>query len=396
MDRYTSIALQHIQYLSESIGGRGSCTPQARQAAGYIHAELEKLGVQQVGYQPFRGKPSAYRPYVLAFLAASTGSLLALLFGDRWALVAGALLNLLGTWAMFAETQFKPSWATLFLRSVPTCNVTGVILPSVTVQNRVVLCAHFDTHHTPIFYSTARWQRLFSLLVSAAFGSMVLGGLIFSLAALFNWAALRWVGLLLLPFQWFNLLMTASADFTPFSPGANDNASGVGSALALVNRLKSQPLQRTAIHLLFTDCEETGAGGITAFLDQQMQELGDQAVYIVLDEVGNGRVKYITDDGLVIKHPTHPRALDLERRAAAGLQRPALEMPGTAYTDALPATMRGRIAVTVCSALLEHRVSGSHWHQMSDRIEFIDHQSLQDTHTFTWRIMQLIDQGEWG
>jgi|CXWL01.1.fsa_nt_gi hypothetical protein len=33
----------------------------------------------------------------------------------------------------------------------------------------------------------------------------------------------------------------------------------------------------------------------------------------------------------------------------------------------------------------------SHWHQMSDRIEFIDKQTIQDAHTFTWNFLQEMD-----
>jgi hypothetical protein len=391
MEKYVLIALEHIRHLSETIGGRGSCTTQAQRAAAYLHQELEKLGVQRVGYQPFQGRPSTYRPYMLAFGAALAGSLLALLGRERWALAFGAVLNLLGTWAMFAETEFKPHWASLLSPSAKTRNVTGVIPPSGTVERRAVLCAHFDTHRTPVFYSSARWQRLFGLLVSAAFISMILGGLVFGLGGFFGWTTLHWGGILLILFQAFVLVMVSSADFTPFSPGANDNASGVGTILGLVNRLRSQPLRCTEMHLVFTDCEETGAHGMIAYLEQNMQALGEEAVYIILDEVGLGRVKYIINDGLVIKHPTHPRALELERRAAEDLERPALEMGGMAYTDALPATLRGRIAITVCAEEQDRAQAGSHWHQMSDRIEFIERQSLQDSHTFTWNILQLVD-----
>ena len=391
MQDYTQFAFTHIRFLSEEIGGRGSCTAEARLAGEYIHDQLEKLGIQNVEYEPFRGRPSTYRPFILLFGAAFMGSLLALFLGSRIFLLAGALMNFLAAWAMLAETQFKSHWARWLSPQAPSRNVTGIVSPSGAVAKKVVLCAHYDTHRTPIFYSSARWQRLFGLLVTGAFLSMAVGTLGFILGGILGWLWLCWLALLIAPWQAFVLGMVLSADFTPFSPGANDNGSGVGVILGLVQHLLAAPLAHTEVHLVFTDCEETGAHGMLAYLERNMESLGEDAVYIVLDEVGTGRVKYITEDGLVIRHKTHPRALDLERHAAAGLDGVALELPGTAYNDALPATMRGRIAVTVCSADPDHAVTGSHWHQMSDKVEFIDLACLQDAHAFTWLILQALD-----
>jgi hypothetical protein len=73
------------------------------------------------------------------------------------------------------------------------------------------------------------------------------------------------------------------------------------------------------------------------------------------------------------------------------LTRNLIEAKGEAYTDALPATKQGLIALTVSSAFPNPEQAVSHWHQMSDRIEFIDKQSLQDTLTFTWNILQEVD-----
>ena len=391
MQDYAQFALTHIRYLSEEICGRGSCSASAHQAGEYIYRELKKLGVGEVSYEPFMGRPSTYRPFVLAFGVALLGSLIALFLASRWVLTVGGILNFLGAWAMLAETQFKSHWAGWLSPKASTRNVTGVVPPVEATARKVVLCAHFDTHRTPFFYSSAVWQCLFGVLVNGAFLSMALGAFLLVLGSILSWTGLRWIGLFLVPWQSFVLGMVFSADFTPFSPGANDNASGVGVVLGLVQRLAVQPLKRTEVYVVFTDCEETGACGIRSYLDRHMDELGEEAIYIVLDEVGTGRVKYITDDGLVLKHKTHPRALELERFAATHLPDGVLELPGTAYNDALPVTMSGRIALTVCSANPNHAVTGSHWHQMSDQIEFIDLHCLRDAHAFTWQILQIVD-----
>jgi Zn-dependent M28 family amino/carboxypeptidase len=280
----------------------------------------------------------------------------------------------------------------MFSRYVPTLNVAAEIKPVGEPARRVVICAHLDTHRTPRFFSSPAWLRLFTYLVGGALVSMAAGFILFALAAVLEWGWMRWGGLPLGSLQAFALAMVASADRTPFTPGANDNASGVAVALALAGRLQSEPLSGTAVTILFTDCEETGAHGAAAYLEKHRAEL-DQAVFIALDQVGAGAVKYLAADGLLFKHRTHPRALALARAAAQKLpQVAALEMAGLAYTDALPFTKAGLAALTLCCVPRRDPAAGTHWHQVSDTLEFIERSALADITAFTWQVLQEIDQ----
>ncbi len=394
VDSYTRQALEHIRYLSQVIGGRGSTTPAVREAGDYVIEELHKAGAATVESEPFMGSPSTYRPYALAFFAAAIGSAIAVLVGDRVYLELGALLNLLGAWAMLAETDFRFHWWQLTLKKVPTRNVVGVIPPSGQPVHRAVLFAHLDTHRTPIFYSSTTWQNLFGTILAAAFLSMALGFVLFGVAALVGWDWLRWSGVILLPIQLFTLYLVGSADSTPHNPGANDNASGVGALVSLAQRLHDQPLAHTEVVLLFTDCEETGAYGIRAFLDKHAAEYGPQAVYVTLDEVALGVLKWLTTDGLILRHPTHPRALELAHSVSNALPDiKTIETAGLTYTDALPATMRGRIALTLCTVPDDAAAAASYWHQMGDPIDHIAAVTLENVQRFTWELLQQIDAG---
>jgi Zn-dependent M28 family amino/carboxypeptidase len=182
------------------------------------------------------------------------------------------------------------------------------------------------------------------------------------------------------------------ADATPFSPGANDNATGAGVALALGRRLAEEPLRHTEVWLALTGCEEVGARGMAAFLDAHAAELGREAVYLILDQVGAGRQGYLTTDGLVRKRPTHPRALALARRAVAALDEVQVaERVGIAYTDALAATRRGLVALTVVALPGRDEEAETHWHQMSDTVEHLDPGSLADVCAFAWQVLEEID-----
>jgi hypothetical protein len=280
------------------------------------------------------------------------------------------------------------------LPSADSQNAVGVISPAGEVRNRAVLCAHLDTHRTPIFYSSTAWHTLFGFLVGGAFVSMVAGAVGYGLGALFGWGWVRWIGLAAAAMELFALLLCLHADLTPLSPGANDDASGVGVILALAERLSREPLARTEVWLAFTGCEEVASYGMAAFLDAHQAELGHEAVYIILDQVGLGRLMVLTSDGLILKRKTHPRALALAHRANDAL--PDVEVGdqvGIAYTDAAVATKRGLIALTVDALPPPGSDRAMHWHQMSDTLDHVDPAALAGAHAFTWRVLREIDAG---
>ncbi len=330
--------LEDIRRLSEMTGSRGSCTPGELQAGEYLAGELRRLEAQDVQLETFQSMPSTYWPFGLGFAAALTGSLICLIYDGAGGLFLGALFNGLGLWAMLAETEFAASWTHWILPKLKSHNVTARIPPSGPVKVKVVLCAHIDSHRTPVFYSSSSLLVLFSALISLTFLSMLAGMLGFGLGVLLGWEWARWLGLLVGIVQAFALGMCLHADFTPFSPGANDNASGVAVTMALAQYLKQNPLVHTEAHIALTGCEEVGAYGMAAYLEAHAGQLGPETVYIILDQVGAGRIKYLTADGLLLKHKTHPQALQLAREIVA--RKPGLdayEGVGLAYTDALRA-----------------------------------------------------------
>lgn len=396
---YVWEAVEHIRVLAEEVGGRGSCTAAEQQAAEYAAGQLLAVGGEQVRVETHRGAPSTYRPYALAFAVALLGSALAWLVpllpdgGGRLMLAAAAVLNGMGAGGMLAETDLAGNWLRRVLPRAVGHNCVGIVGPGGEVRRRAVLCAHLDSHRTPIFYSSRTWYALFSLLVGAAVASMALAAVVYGVGAAAGWAWVRWVGLAAAGVQVLALALCLHADRTPFSPGANDNATGVGTILAVAHRLAAEPLAHTEVWLAFTDCEEVGAYGMAAFLDAHAAELGPEAVYVILDQVGVGRVRYLTADGLIRKHKTHPRAVELAGRASGLL--PELQVRtqiGLAYTDALVATKRGLVALTIDTLPAPGAGDAIHWHRMSDVVARVEPQALQDVHRFTWQVLQLIDR----
>jgi len=381
----------HIHQIAELIGPRGSTGTNERRAGIYVLSVLKKLGLDRVGLEEFRGHPSTYQSYILAFLAALAGASAAWLFPDWRGFILVVMGAFPGAGGMLTETNLDSSWMRKVLPRRKTQNVVGVLPAKKDAKNKVVLCAHLDTHRTPIFYSSRAWNNLFSLLVSAAFLSMAASILIGFVGLISGWLVLREVMFLPMAFELFALLLCLQAEFTPFTPGANDNASGVGVCLALAEELQDHPLKQTEIWFAFTDCEETGCDGMKHFLNEHGSELGENAVFLILDEVGNSSIRYLSADGLIVKHPTHPKALELIQEAKTSLPAISIESKvGQAYTDALVATKVDKIALTLVSLPGDPNETG-HWHQMSDTIKHLDLKSLENVRIITRQLLTIID-----
>ncbi len=387
---YAEIALKHIRHLTEVIGPRGSTTPQERQAAEYARDVLQNLGID-ARLEPFRSGRSTYHPFVLAFGASLLGGLLYAITRHPLAALLAAAFNGLGAWGMFAELDFTDNWMRRLLPTGPSQNAIGVVPPRQEMRRRVVLLAHVDTHRTPIFYSSTAWHKLFVALVGGTFVSMIIGALAYILLAVTGWTGLHWVAGLAAAIQLFGLVMCLHADLTPFSPGANDNASGVGSILALGKRLVREPLLHTEVWLVADGCEELGCYGAGALVKTHAGELRD-ACLIAMDIVGAGDPAFLPSDGLLKKYPVDRELLSIARQIAQ--ERPelrAFEHIGIAYTDAAIILKRG-FRGFVMDALPRAEAGAVHWHQLTDTTDKLESDCLRRVHEFAWEMLQRLDR----
>lgn len=188
--------LEHIAYLSQTIGARGSCTSKEKEACQYTQAVMQALGLSAVNLESFQANQSTYLPFALAFGAALVGSLAALFIPAQTVFIVATALNALGAAGMLAETNLSTNWMQWLLPKAASHNSVGVFKPQGDIKKQVVLCAHVDTHRTPIFYSSESWHKVFSLLVQLAFASMVLCAILFILLAFTLWDSLRWLAVL--------------------------------------------------------------------------------------------------------------------------------------------------------------------------------------------------------
>lgn len=390
LERYTQQAVEHIAYLTQEIGGRGSCTQQEHEAADYIADQLSRIGGKDVQRQPFLGAPSAYARYALTFSTGLAATAIALAWRTPATAVVAAALHGVAAAGMLAESDFIPNWTHRIIPGRPSQNVLAILPARQQPKKHVILTAHMDSHRTPVFNTNRFWQRVFNVGFRALFASLILGALLHVLIVFADSALLRVLSLIPAILLAAGILLFLQADLTPYSPGAYDNASGVASVLALGERLSKHPLRETQVTLALLGCEENGSWGSYALLKEYAGHW-QASVMINLDQMALGTLYVRIREGFLIRRHPKPEMLRLVHRVAESFpELGVFERPSQAFSDATPAYKAGISAISLGTTPLDeqHEI---HRHQMSDTIEHVEFQALQSTQQYVWALLQAID-----
>lgn len=305
-------AFAHVYHLAAEIGPRPAGSEAERRAFTYLE---ERLGAS--GYAP-QSQPVTFAPLPRFFPVFALGGALVL---------AGGLLLATAPWlAMLAPLVILPLpdlARELIQRRARTARSQNLIAYTSADEAAptLIFCAHVDSAPASVF--GARWllalhqQIMFVALrvgwALAAVAILLLLGLalpepvtrVVGGAAIVTggvWAAM----------EALNQLMRRR-----WSPGAHDNASGVGVALALAEHFAQQPPARQRLGFLFTGAEETGLHGAEAFA-AQLALKGQRVAVLNLDMVGAGdRLTYVQHDGALWLWATEARLNQLIRNADA-------------------------------------------------------------------------------
>jgi hypothetical protein len=383
------LARKHIDFLAGSIGARPSCRPGERQAANYAAHQLAQSGFDPVSMESFRGSPSSYARYTLAM---SMAGLNAVLLGFSPTTLSAALLiitSLLAVIAIVQESDFRWNWTHILIPSLPSINVAAQIPAADHDMREIILVAHLDTHRTPWFNASRIGQRLFR---SAFRWTLILLAICLvsgPVTLLSSTPAIRWgvlsCGILLIMLG----MVFLQADLTSFSPGAYDNASGVGSLLALGDRLIHHPLKYCNLWFLFTGCEETGSAGMQSFLDRHIRSFR-KPIVINLDQMGSEELYARTCEGFIVRRCVETHWLRLANQAAVQAGVNLLQRQSQAYSDAAVALQRGIPAISLGTQPGSPN-GETHRHQLSDLPMNISSKGLIATQKFMWALLNLID-----
>jgi hypothetical protein len=389
-DRWAARALEHVRHLSLDIGPRGSTTPAETEAAAYAWGVLDRLELSP-HMQRFRSAISAWRPFALA---ATFGLLAVALYPLAGRVTAGlaAAIAAVTLVSSFLELSFSPNALRWLLPKRPSQNVWAVIPASHQAAQRVVVVGHLDTHRTPFIFGSAARLKLLGVLVALSFLSLAALAVLYLVGAVIQEDILYPISLAPAVFLLILLLISVQADMTPFTHGANDNATGAALVLALAERLKEEPLANTEVWALNSGCEEVGLYGAAAFVREHRQELGD-AYFIPLDSVGGPGTGpcFITREGMLKPYRSDPGLLALCREVAA--QRPELgAYPGVmklGFTEGAIGIKNGLRTLTFVNLTPAGELP--FWHRPTDVYENVDPDVLTRTSAFLWELLQRLD-----
>jgi hypothetical protein len=399
VDHWSKRALGHVRVLAREIGARGATGDGERRAAEYVRDQLHRLGLSGVRFQPFQGATSGWMPWSIAFSLAAWGMLIGLLFGRVGGAVAVALY-LLAAWIIYRELH--PTVGSIsgypvrrWLWRAESHNVLGVAPPAGTVNQRVVLMSYLDSGRVSSPWKNQHGQRRVGCMIPLLFLSLLLSAGAYLMAAITANVVFYFIALLLLFPQIGALLVTLRIERSPFSPGANNNAAGLGTLLALAERLTETPLTQTEVWLLATGCRETGGDGAVAFLKAHGRALSN-ATFVALESVGVGeRVIYLTGEGALWSTLYPAETLALAARAANRCRESFPISTGRHRSGPTPmgVIVRSGLAGTTINAQPQGSADGDRRHQRNDSFDTVNPETLARVHAFAWELLQELDTG---
>ena len=251
----------HVKALADGIGPRPAGSESERRAFDYVAAQLS-----QRGYRPER-MPVRFAPPPRFFALYALGGLALALGGwgvQHWPWAALAL-----PLVIVALPQLARWLIPLRARTAQSENLIAYAAASPDAPT-LILCAHVDSARASTFRHRAllglQSQTMFiALRVALAVGALAALRLLgFTLPAFLVWLVAA-LGSLVGGWWILTELLNQLGWQSAYSPGAHDNASGVGVVLALAEHFAQTAPERLRLGFLFTGAEETGMHGAMAF-----------------------------------------------------------------------------------------------------------------------------------
>lgn len=380
--------LTHIQALAEGIGPRGSATEAEREGSRYCAKMLEDLGYK-AETETFSSSGSVFKPHLVASLGLVAAFALYPLAPPLTAAGAAALAVLVVI-AEVLELALKDNPLRWVLPKRPSQNVHAVAAPAGDAQRDLILIGHVDTQRTPIIFSSPRWMEIYKVLSTAAFAAFIAQALIYAWGA---WTRAGWVWPVSIATVFFALLLlalTVHAERTPYTPGANDNATAAGLVLTLAEALNETPLANTRVWLVCTGSEEALHEGARHFFARHKHEFKAPRA-VNFEMLGCAGPAWLVREGIVTSLYPSPGLRELAETVAR--ENPALEaypaMIHGGVTEASDAINAGVPAITLMGVDADGRAP--FWHQMEDTRDKMRPEILAKTYTFVWAMLRKID-----
>lgn len=381
--------MTHMRVFCQAIGPRPAASDQEREAAEYVQRILQLLGVRDVETQPFRTQ-TAYDWVVLPnALACVAASAIAAFGGLPGKLLAG--LTYLGSAYTFRQFMHArpPVYQTLIARS-HSQNVIAHFPAAQNAKRTLFIVGHLDTQKQRMMAPPPKpeWMKLMN---TASVGVVAATGVSLLLDVVLGRKKLS-------PLQWAlsgtlaaTTLIAMTDALQPYVEGANDNASAVSVLLGLAEALSAQPLQNTAVTLLFTGSEETVCVGMEEFLKEYAPSTED-TYWLDLEMVGTGNLCYVMKHGITHTDEYLPGPEMVQLAARTAHKYPELGVVGKEMLMVEEvANLRHWGYNALCLAGYDEKGFLPNWHRLSDTLENIEPATLSRAARYTWALMHELD-----
>lgn len=373
--------LEHVRVLAVDIGPRGPTREGERRGALYAKEQFEQMGLQPQ-WETFRSARSIFHPHLMGAILMLVAFVLFPL-GGRLSAALAALISILVLVNEVLELSFR---ANLFRWLVPkgeSQNVYAILPPQGEHRADLVLVGHVDSQRTPLIFKNRTWVKLYDRFTFLTFATFILQAILYTLAAIFGWS---WVWYVTIFSAFCALLLAAmciQAERTPFTAGANDNATAVGMVLTLTEELLRQPLQHTRVWAVVTGCEEVQHYGMIDFYQRHLSELKNPRA-VVFEMLGCAGPAWVTREGIVVPFHSDPQMVALAERLSSespdwGAYPASISGGNSELSDAVRFGVPG---ITFFG--LAPDGEAPYWHQRGDTFDKLKPEIMEKT----WQMVQ--------
>jgi acetylornithine deacetylase/succinyl-diaminopimelate desuccinylase-like protein len=337
---------------------RGSAGAGERRSAEWVARRLREAGADGVRLDEFRYQHSFAQAQGVHYAAG----LIAAIAGSR-ALASAALAS------FELDYSGRSQWLRRLLPAGGGVNVTARLPATGQRRHTLVLVAHHDAAHSGLMWDrrlTGPGDRAAAKSGRRASLALVPELALLTVAALGRRAArLRAASAAVLV---LTLALVIDQARSAVVPGANDNASGVAALLELVRRLVSECDPGLEVLVLAPGCEESGMGGMAAWLSRAALDPATTFV-LGLDTVGSGEPVVLEAEGGLwpVRYAAADVRLAVEAAAESGVTLRRWRIG--AWTDPVLARLAGLRTASILSV----RDGGfPNYHQPSDTPDRVD------------------------
>jgi hypothetical protein len=381
--------LGHVKALAEGIGPRGPTREGERRGAEYARATLAVDGLAPT-WEEFRSARSIFHPHLAGSLLMLAAFAVFPLAGRATAIVAAALGAAVIACELL-ELGMRPNPLRLLVPHGRSQNVHAIVPPSGRHERDLVLVGHVDSQRTPFVFRSPAWVTVYDRFTTVAFAGFLWQTALFAVAAVLP---IPWAWPAAIPGAACAALLAAlclQAESTPFTAGANDNASAVGIVLALARHFARSPLQRTRVIAVVTGCEEVQHYGMADWYRHHRAELRDPRA-LVFEMLGCAGPSWITREGIIVPFRPDPGLLaTAERLAAANPDWGAYPCRVSGGNTEMADAVRAKVPALALMGKTREGVA-PYWHQPADTFDKMDPDVMARTWEFTLALAREIDR----